>query len=77
MNEQAIKVSTIPGGYSFLRTDGQTFRLLWKPNGHAVLYPGNEFDNLPVIGLVEFDVSVADKVGAACRYVLAYPEQPE
>lgn len=51
--------------------------LLWKPNGHAVLYPGNEFDNPPVIGLVEFDVSVADKVGAACRYVLAYPERPE
>ncbi len=51
--------------------------LLGKPDGHAVLYHGNDIENPPIIGLVDFDVNIADKIAAARRWVLAYPEQPE
>jgi hypothetical protein len=44
--------------------------------GSAVLYAGGSPDKPPTAGIVEFDNSVSDKIAAALRWMLAYPDRP-
>jgi len=64
-------------GYDFVRSDGQRFFLVGTTDGLAVLYAGAHRDKPPAIGLVDFDVSVSDKLVAARRHVLAFPDRPD
>jgi len=74
-----LTVETIetPDGYDFVRSDGQRFFLVSTPDGHAVLYAGAHRDKPPAIGLVDFDKSVSDKLAAARRHVLTFPDRPD
>ncbi|HEY6453866.1 MAG TPA: hypothetical protein VIY90_01140 [Steroidobacteraceae bacterium] len=64
-----------PAGYDFIRSDGKCFHLVAAHGGGAVLYAGHR-GNPPILGLVSFDVSVADKFEAAREWILSYPEMP-
>jgi hypothetical protein len=68
------KVAT-PDGYDFIRSDGKCFYLIAPENGGAVLYAGRR-GSPPILGLVNFDVSVVDKLEAARQWILSYPEKP-
>ena len=76
MTDLTVETIQTPAGYDFVRSDGQRFFLVSTPDGHAVLYAGAHRDKPPAIGLVEFDVSVADKLAAARQHVLAFPDRP-
>ena len=59
-----------PAGYDFIRSDGKCFHLEGTAHGGgAVLYAGHR-GNPPILGLVSFDVSVADKFEAAREWIL-------
>ncbi len=72
-----LTVATVkmPDGYDFVRSDGKCFYLVGTHGGSAVLYAGHR-GNPPILGLVSFDVSVADKLEAAREWILSYPEMP-
>jgi len=63
-------------GYSFVRSDGERFFMLLGEDGSASLYAGTSPDKPPSIDMVGFDRSVQDKIAAAKRWILAYPERP-
>ena len=70
MNNLTVETSEIAGGYKLRRSDGREFFLLWKDNGHAILYEGRDPSTPPVIGLFDFDISIGDKLSAARERVL-------
>ena len=77
MPNLAIKTISTPEGYDFVRSDGQHFYLVGTENGHAVLYLGKRRGKPPALGIVDLDVGIPDKLAAARRWVLAYPENPD
>ncbi|NOG73751.1 hypothetical protein [Roseicella sp. DB1501] len=65
-------------GYTLRRSDELEFQLIWdQRNGCATLFRGRYGTPRSLAGIVEFDVSVPDKVRAAERWVLAWPDRPE
>jgi hypothetical protein len=67
----------VSGVYSFRRSDGQHFFMIRQGDrGNSVLFAGISPDRPPQEGIVEFDASISDKVTAAKRWVLAYPDRP-
>lgn len=75
--ERTITTREIPGGFAFSRDDGEDFHMVWVPDtGHAVLYHGKPEHGRPTAGLVDFDVSISDKIEASRRWIIAYPEHP-
>ena len=76
MTQLTVEAIKSDEGYNLVRSDGQRFLLIWQTNGHAALYAGANPHEPPMIGIVDFDVSVSDKLEAARRWVLAYPEHP-
>jgi hypothetical protein len=68
--------SSTDGGFSFRRSDGKRFFLVYKDDGSAVLSAGDDRENPPQAGIVSLDLNVSDKLGVARRWVLAYPEHP-
>ena len=64
-------------GYTLVRSDGERFLLHWSDGGNAVLYQVQHGDDTPSQGLVDFDVSVTDKLQASQRYVLSFPNNPD
>jgi hypothetical protein len=72
-----IEVSRMSGVYRFRRSDGQHFFMIQRGDrGSAVLFAGSSSDRPTQEGLVEFDASIPDKVTAAKRWMLAYPDRP-
>ena len=64
MTDLTVETIETPDGYDFVRSDGQRFFLVNTPDGHAVLYAGAQRNKPPAIGLVDFDVSIPDKLAA-------------
>jgi hypothetical protein len=77
MLDLTVKTNKTPEGYDFIRSDGQRFFLVGTNRGHAILYAGSRSSEPPIVGLVDLDVSVVDKLEAAQRWVLAYPKHPD
>jgi hypothetical protein len=77
MPDQTFEAIRTEHGYDFIRSDGQRFSLVTQDNGHAVLYAGTQDGSRPAVGIVDLDVSISDKLAAARRWVLAYPNHPE
>ena len=78
MTDLTVDRTNIPGGYRFIRSDGQRFFMIAVGDrGSAALYVGNSPDRPPAVSIVEFDVNVADKLDRATVWVLAYPGIPD
>ena len=76
VSEVSVSEEALPNGYLFRRSDGQNFVLIPAESGHASLYLGDGPNDHAVAGIVDLDVSVADKIGRARRWALAYPKEP-
>jgi hypothetical protein len=76
MADVTVQTIETPEGCDFLRSDGLRFFLVGSDNGSATLYKGVTGDALPAAGILCLDVNISDKVAAARRWVLAYPEHP-
>ena len=75
--ELTIETGEIPGGYTFRRSDGQQFFMVWVGGtGSANLYAGASPNMPPSKEIVGFDASVSDKIAAARLWILAYPDRP-
>jgi len=75
--ELTIEISRMSGVYRFRRSDGQHFFMIQGGDrGNAVLFAGSSSDRPPREGIVEFDASILDKIAAAKRWMLAYPDHP-
>ena len=73
MTDFTIETSKIPGGYSFRRSDGQRFFMIFVGNeGNAMLYAGNSPNKPPAEAIVEFDYTVSDKLAASRSRILDY-----
>jgi hypothetical protein len=67
MPELTVTETTpVEGGFSFVRSDGKCFFMFVRDDGSASLYAD----------VVGFDLSVQDKIAAAKRWIIAYPERP-
>lgn len=76
MPRLTVEIIDTRDGYDFIRSDGERFYLAPTNNGRAALYSGMREAQPPIIGIVEFDISVLDKREAAARWVVAYPDRP-
>lgn len=76
MSQLSLNETRISEGYAVRRSDGQEFSLIWNSNGKAVLYTGAPLEPRPMLGLAEFDITVADKLDRARQWMLAYPDEP-
>jgi hypothetical protein len=64
-------------GIRFKRSDGLQFFLLGTPDGGGALYQGAYTTQPAHDSLVDFDISVQNRIVRAIQYVLAYPAHPE
>jgi hypothetical protein len=71
-----LTVRKTADGYSFVRSDGECFFMIFREDGSASLYAGASPDQSPQVCLRDFDVSVQDKVTAAERMILTYTKTP-
>jgi hypothetical protein len=71
MTDLTVEMIEIPDGYDFIGSDGKRFFLVNKEDGHAVLFAGRR-GKPSAVGIVDLDVSVADKLKAAREHALAY-----
>jgi hypothetical protein len=76
MSDLTVETASTNGGFYFHRSDGKRFFLVYKDDGSAVLYAGDDRENPPQTGIVSLDLNVSDKLGVARKWVLAYPEHP-
>ena len=75
MDDLTIETIQTAEGYDFVRSDGQRFFLVWKETGNAVLYAGRR-GTPPTVGIVDLDISIADKLEAAREHALNYRAAP-
>ena len=76
MTHLTVETISTSEGSDFIRSDGECFFLVGTAAGSAVLYHGPARERPPSTDIVELDVSVTDKLEAARRWVLAYPDRP-
>jgi hypothetical protein len=76
MTHLTVETVSTSEGFDFIRNDGEHFFLVGTESGSAILYHGPGRNRPPATDIVELDVSVTDKLEAAHRWVLAYPDPP-
>jgi hypothetical protein len=76
MSDLTVETATTSGGFNFCRSDGKQFFSVYKDDGSAVLYAGDDRENPPQTNIVGLDSNLSDKLGVARKWVLAYPEHP-
>lgn len=76
MTPLTVEHTEAADGYTLIRSDGVRFLLRWGEHGNAVLYLVQHGDKTPLSGLVDFDISITDKLENARRWAVAYPQAP-
>jgi hypothetical protein len=72
-----VEVADIPEGYEFRRSDGKMFCLIGNgESGNATLFRGTYATARPSSEIVGLTYTIADKIGVARTWILAYPDDP-
>ena len=77
MSQLTVTHASTNDGFNFLRSDGKRFFMVFHEDGHASLYAGKDKDSPPQVGIVDFDISITDKLERARQFILAYPDRPK
>ena len=71
-----VSASPVESGYLIRRSDGVNFILRLSWDGHGNLLGSSNSLNGEMVPVVDFKPDVADKLGRAKQYALAFPGRP-